>query len=182
MDFAMKNLLCLIGFLPLAESGDMPFTVICLIYLLGVAILIVEVFAPGGFLGVIGITVIVGSITLAFWYHSDRPYLGIALLVISLVILPSIAIWMLRRLTLSSAQNLEDGYTASSETLDGLLGKEGVTTTPLRPSGMANIDNKRIDVTSENVMLEQDTPIKVFKIEGNRVVVRATGSPRKKED
>ena len=46
---------------------------------------------------------------------------------------------------------------------------------------MAKIDGRRVDVTSETTMIESNTPIKVVKVESNRVVVKAIGPPQKEE-
>jgi membrane-bound serine protease (ClpP class) len=43
----------------------------------------------------------------------------------------------------------------------------------LRPSGLALIDGKRIDVVTEGPMIERGTPVKVVAVEGMRVVVRS---------
>jgi len=53
-----------------------------------------------------------------------------------------------------------------------LLGRSGITTTPLVPSGLAIIDGELIDVSSEGDMLEADTPIRVVDVRGYRVIVR----------
>jgi membrane-bound ClpP family serine protease len=53
-----------------------------------------------------------------------------------------------------------------------LLHQIGTTHTPLRPSGTAVINGKRVDVVTEGGMIERGTPIKVVAIEGMRVVVR----------
>ena len=53
-----------------------------------------------------------------------------------------------------------------------LLGRSGVTTTPLVPSGLAMIGNELIDVSSEGDMLDVDTPIRVVDVRGYRVIVR----------
>ena len=45
--------------------------------------------------------------------------------------------------------------------------------TPLRPSGTAVINGRRVDVVTEGGMIERNTPVKVVAIEGMRVVVRA---------
>ena len=55
---------------------------------------------------------------------------------------------------------------------DYLLGRSGVTTTPLVPSGLAMIDGEMIDVSSEGDMLEANTPIRVVDVRGYRVIVR----------
>lgn len=179
---ATLHLLCFTALLLPAKMSELPFGYICLIYLLGLGILFVEMFVPGGMLGVIGTTIVVGSVVLAFWQHADKPMYGISLLVVSLVVLPAMGIWLLRRITLVASQNLEDGYTSVSETLEELVGQEGVVLTPLRPSGMAKIGNHRVDVTAENVMLDANTPVRVVKIEGNSVVVKAIGEAPRQED
>lgn len=152
---------------------------VCLIYLIGLTLVCCELFVPGIFLGVLGIAGVGIGIFFAFYYHS--PFFGIALVAIALVLLPLMFVWGLKRLTLGSSQKVEEGYTSADEKLEDLVGKSGITLTPLRPSGVATIENRRIDVTAEMVMLEKDTPIQVVKVEGCRVVVRATGSPQKEE-
>jgi len=181
MEISLDYLNFILFSLGQTQESHLHFGVICLIYLLGIAILFVEAFVPGGFLGVIGTGVVVSSIVLAYWHYPDNPLYGTSLIFISLVIIPSIFILMFRKITLTSSQYLEEGYTAS-EGLEALLDKEGIAITPLRPSGIAEIDGKRIDVTSENVMVEEKTPIKVVKVEGSRVVVKATGPTLQKEE
>ena len=43
--------------------------------------------------------------------------------------------------------------------------------TPLHPTGIALIQNRRVDVVTRGEMLEQGQKIKVVKVEGNRIVV-----------
>jgi membrane-bound ClpP family serine protease len=54
-----------------------------------------------------------------------------------------------------------------------LLHQTGAALTPLRPSGTAIINGRRVDVVTEGGMIERNTPVKVVAIEGMRVVVRA---------
>jgi membrane-bound serine protease (ClpP class) len=54
-----------------------------------------------------------------------------------------------------------------------LLNQTGTALTPLRPSGAALIDGKRVDVVTEGAHVGRGTPIKVVAVEGMRVVVRA---------
>lgn len=53
-----------------------------------------------------------------------------------------------------------------------LLERTGTALTPLRPSGTATIDGKRVDVVTEGQMIERGTPVRVIAVEGLRVVVR----------
>jgi membrane-bound serine protease (ClpP class) len=54
-----------------------------------------------------------------------------------------------------------------------LLDQVGVAQTNLRPSGMALIEGKRVDVVTEGPMIEKGTSVRVVAVEGLRVVVRA---------
>ena len=53
-----------------------------------------------------------------------------------------------------------------------LLHQTGTAMTSLRPSGMAMINEERVDVVTEGQMIERGTPVKVVAIEGMRVIVR----------
>ena len=52
-----------------------------------------------------------------------------------------------------------------------LLGKKGVTTTPLVPAGKARIGNELVDVITDGRMIERDQPVEVVDVTGNRVQV-----------
>jgi len=54
-----------------------------------------------------------------------------------------------------------------------LLHQTGVAQSPLRPSGVAIIGQRRVDVITEGSMIEPGTAVKVVAVEGMRVVVRA---------
>lgn len=53
-----------------------------------------------------------------------------------------------------------------------LLEQRGTALTNLRPSGMALINGRRIDVVTEGGLIERGTAIKVIAVEGLRVIVR----------
>jgi membrane-bound ClpP family serine protease len=52
-----------------------------------------------------------------------------------------------------------------------LLRRHGVAVSPLRPSGFARIDGRRVDVTTRGEMLDADCPVVVIEVTQNRVVV-----------
>ena len=56
--------------------------------------------------------------------------------------------------------------------LEGLVGKDGMTVTRCRPSGMAEVDGRRVDVVAEGMMIDVNRPVEVIGVEGNRVIVR----------
>lgn len=158
----------------------MDISVVFLIYITGLVLLFLELFAPGVMMAFLGVSLVIIGVVLAFWHHP--PIYGTSLLGIAIVLVPSVLLWVLKKITLSTSQNLEDGYTSTEDKFDTLAGQDGVTLTPLRPSGMAVIAGRRVDVTSETAMIEKDTPVKVVKVEGSRIVVRATGPAKTAEE
>jgi membrane-bound ClpP family serine protease len=53
-----------------------------------------------------------------------------------------------------------------------LVGKHGVTTTPLFPGGKARFGDDVVDVLSEGEVIERGKTVEVVEVRGNRVVVR----------
>lgn len=73
-----------------------------------------------------------------------------------------------------SGEELE--YLSHSEALvelDYLLGQQGVTTTPLLPSGKARFGGQLVDVIAEGEIINRGSQVTVVEVHGNRVVVRA---------
>ena len=60
------------------------------------------------------------------------------------------------------------GATSANE----VIGEKGVSTSDLRPAGVAKFGSKRIDVVSEGDFIPTGSPIEIVEIEGSRVVVR----------
>jgi membrane-bound serine protease (ClpP class) len=71
-----------------------------------------------------------------------------------------------RELVLKDAITAQIGASSSS-----IEGKVGVTLTPLRPSGAAEIDGRRVDVVTDGVFIEAGAPVRVVAVQGARVVV-----------
>ncbi len=147
---------------------------------IGIVLICLEIFVPGGIIGTIGALCLVASMVLSFF--AFPPAYGIPIC-IGVILLMGICLALFikvfpkspigRLMTLSA-----DGsdFSASQEGLPDLLNTEGVTKSDLRPAGFAIIDGKRIDVVSEGGMIEKDTKVRVIEVEGNRVVVRAMDS------
>lgn len=142
-------------------------TVIVLLLLLGTILLGIEVFVPGGILGILGMICILTAIGLSYFHHES--YGPIALAGTLIVAIFSF-VWWYGCKQLTTTLDLSKSKTASS--LHSLNGKTGVSTSPLRPTGVALFENQRIDVVAESGLIEQQTPIQIIKVEGNIVVVR----------
>jgi membrane-bound serine protease (ClpP class) len=157
---------------------------------LGAALLAVEVFVlPGfGIAGLLGIAAVMAAVVTglvgrgatmgAFAGAAGRVALAIAAaLAIAMVIwryLPKTPLG--RRLMLETGL-APGGGDAPSELEKQWLGRSGVTISPLRPAGFAEIDGERIDVVSTGEMIESGAAVVVSRVEGNRVVVRRQRNP-----
>lgn len=185
---AMSAMGAMLFFAPLYIMGFAePWEII--LFFCGVVLIIVEIFVlPGfGIPGIIGITLLffslgaslVGNVGLEFppleymnraiWTMAITLILGILMIFSLSKYLPQNR--MFSRLILVDSTSKDEGYT-SAKSQDLLTGKEGVTLTPLRPSGIALIDDNRVDVVSQGDFVENGARIKVVNTTSSRVMVR----------
>ena len=75
------------------------------------------------------------------------------------------------KLTSPGIESEDEGYSTSIG-LENMVGKSGIATSDLRPSGWALVGDKKIFVVTEGEFVDNDQPIKVLSVDGNRVVVR----------
>lgn len=148
--------------------------IICLVA--GVALLVVEVFVPGfGLPGISGILLLVVGVVITWNNYGMAAGLSVALIALALAgIAVSISIKSAShgRISRSALILKDETPAAENEELAALLGQEGVTTSVLSPVGMAEFDGVRLEVLSECAYLGKDVPVKVHRIEGNRIIVR----------
>jgi membrane-bound serine protease (ClpP class) len=162
------------------------------LFIAGVALLLVEIFiVPGfGFFGVGGIILIVAGLFLGLlsdFKYIDWSILSVALVqlagsfVLSIILiyflskfLPRTQIW--NKLILADNINSSSGYISSRPEYKELIGKVGKALTDLRPSGTMIIGNKRIDVVTDGEYIEEGTEIIVVRESGSAVVVEKTKS------
>ena len=74
-------------------------------------------------------------------------------------------------MVLGKRQEAEEGYVAAGEYSD-LLGKEAVTYSVLRPSGIIEIEGRRIDAVSDGTWIPAGQRVEVVSVQGSRIVVR----------
>ncbi|MCR4397857.1 MAG: nodulation protein NfeD, partial [Firmicutes bacterium] len=153
---------------------------VALLFLVGMVLLAIEAFVPGfGVFGFSGIACMVVSIYLAATTSAG----GIQALLLAIVISAAFVVAFVRfaakrglwkRLALSStmrgasARREQGGIPASL----GLVGKRGVTLTPLRPAGIAEIEGRRVDVVASGEFIERGEAVVVTEETGPRIVVR----------
>lgn len=156
------------------ESALGNMTMLIALLIAGILLIGAEIFVPGAVVGTMGAICLAGAALVAF---SISPLVG-AYVTAGIVCLAAVTVvlWIKlfprsaigQKMTLS--QDGRDFKAASSKA--ALVGKTGTAQSELRPSGFALVDGKRIDVVTEGGLIPQDTPIRVVKVEGNRVIVR----------
>jgi membrane-bound serine protease (ClpP class) len=77
-----------------------------------------------------------------------------------------------KRLILETGLGAGEGYASPPETDRRWLGKQGIAISPLRPSGVVDVDGERVDVVSDGEFIEPGAGIVVSRVDGNRIVVR----------
>ena len=141
------------------------------LFIIGLTAITIELFIPGAIVGICGACCVIASIIFAYLNVSN--FLGHLLLSIGICFIPVFFILWYKLLTKTFAVNAsEEGFSSAREQLEGLISAEGVAITTLRPSGTANINDKKVDVVSEGEMILKNTKIKVTDVKGNRIVVK----------
>lgn len=151
----------------------MSLTLIAIIIILGLLLVVTEVFlVPGStFVGVIGLLVVGLGIYYAFESYGFTT--GAGILVGSGAIIGV--------LTYIGIQRMSNGKFTVKTEIDGKvnefdyshinIGDEGVTLTALRPEGKAIINDDRVTVFSKGFYMDTDTPIVVIAIKNNKIFV-----------
>ncbi|WP_419948997.1 NfeD family protein [Candidatus Palauibacter sp.] len=154
----------------------------------GVVLIALEVLViPGfGIAGILGTGAVLAAAVLGMvgqFPTFDQVFNAAGLVALS-IILVGVTGWALMRrlprtsrlqgLFLRDSTSRETGY-ISSPPREDLVGQVGVTTTDLRPAGVARVGDERIHVVTEGPWLEAGTPVRVLEVGSSRVVVRRAG-------
>ncbi len=165
-----------------------------LLFIVGVILLMVEIFAIPGFgvAGVLGITFIITGLVLSMIGNVQFDFSGVkagnVLISFSVVITSIFLALMLSylltlrifghstllfgQLSLSTEQNAEMGYTIKDTYTEGLIGREGFAHTMLRPSGKILIDEIQYDATAESGFIDKGEKVFVSGYENAQLIVR----------
>lgn len=148
-----------------------------ILFVLGIVLIILEFFVPGGILGLLGAAAIIGSLFIA-GYDLAHMSLSVAIAFIVAIVAGIILFkWIgtergiLKKLILRDRTTSDLGYVSNVERKD-LIGKKGITLTPLRPSGTILMADERLDVVSDGAFIEKDKQVQVIHVEGMKIVVR----------
>ncbi|MBN2324348.1 MAG: nodulation protein NfeD [Spirochaetes bacterium] len=163
-----------------------------LLFVVGLVLLIVEIFLIPGFgvVGIAGILLVVLSLVLSMqgfvwpryeweWGVFRRNILvvmagsvgSIAAFAVLASVVPRVKLFS--RLTLKTEQTPELGYTVKEPGPATLLpGKRGIAVTTLRPSGKAEFDGEVLPVETDGEYLSAGDPVEIIEVSGNRILVK----------
>ena len=150
-------------------------TMLCL--LLGMILIVIEVFLPGfGLPGISGIALVGVGVVLTGVNFGALTAVGVLLVIIA--VLAVLVSWVLRQAAQGSGkahaelflQEREDF--SQQEDMQVLVGRHGLTSSVLRPAGIADFDGVRLNVVTEGGFIEKDVSVEIVRVEGTRIVVR----------
>lgn len=153
-------------------------TIQAILFIIGLIMLIAEMFMPGfGIVGGTGLVLVILGIILTARDLTEAVVMIVILLAIVAVgltiILRSAKKGKLsRKLILHSASKRENGYSTTDDN-SALIGLEGFALTTLRPAGTGEFDGQRLDVVTEGDFVENGVKIRIVRTEGRRIVVEA---------
>ena len=161
-----------------------------LLVLAGFTLLALEVFLIPGFgvAGILGLVALVAAFVLSLigagaTLETVVDALGRVIVSILVAIAAGVAILRVlprtaygRRLILETGLQRGEGFDAPPESRQRLVGKTGHAVSSLQLVGVADIDDERLEVVSDDEMIEPGAAIRVVRVDGRRVIVRRAAS------
>lgn len=147
------------------------------VFVTGLILLVIEAIIPGfGLPGISGIILVVlGAILAMASVTQALMSVSVAIIITTLITLLLIKRGskspIFDKIILDIQYKEEEGY-VSAKPKDEYLGKEGIAVTELRPSGIIEIDGRRLDALSSGNFIQKNTRVKVIKVEGSKIIVR----------
>lgn len=142
---------------------------------MGIIVIITEIFIPSlGLLSVMALGIFAYSLYLVFADISTAMgmiFLGADVILVPIFIILGMKILAKSPLTLKQALSKKDGVMSQNKRLETYMGLKGKAVTDLRPAGMAQIKENRVDVVADGEYIDAGTPIIVTGVTGNQIMV-----------
>jgi membrane-bound serine protease (ClpP class) len=142
--------------------------------ILGLLLLLAEIFLPGMIAGILGGILLLAAavlcgmeygLSLGLLYFVGITILGMGAFFVWLKIFPST--FTGKRLILS--RSLKEATSSAPPAV--AVGDEGIALTPLRPAGTARIGGVRMSVVAQMEFISEGEPVRVTGVEGSHIVV-----------
>ncbi len=153
-----------------------PYLLPVLLQAIGILVIFAEIFIPSfGLLAVIALAVFSYSLYLVFTTISSTAglvFAGLDLILVPVCVVFGMKILAKSPLALRQELSRKQGVVSQAKELETYLHLKGISITDLRPSGMAEINTKRLDVVTDGEYIEANTPVVVTGVTGNRIIVQ----------
>jgi membrane-bound serine protease (ClpP class) len=163
-----------------------------LIFVIGLILLVLEIFVIPGFgvAGIIGFICIFAGLTLSLINNSEfglpggiMEAMGSVLFRVMITVLIAFTLLftvggsifnfpIFNKMVLSTDQKSEEGFTIKQQEQVNLIGKEGLAITDLRPSGKVEIDNNSYDAIADSEFISKGEMVYITKVEGYSIKVK----------
>jgi len=190
---ALAAVAALLYFAPLYLEGMAEYWELIL-FIVGVILIMVEIFAIPGFgvAGIAGIIAMITGLTLSLVDNvvfKEPEFTGkgltmlmksLSLVLVSVLLGVIFSLWAARKLltttafgglSLKSEQRQENGFLGVDVEQRSLVGETGVAHTVLRPSGKVMVKDKLYDAKSEYGLIEKGEQVRVIRYETGQVYV-----------
>lgn len=148
---------------------------IIILSVIGIILILGEVFLPGGIIGGIGFVCIGTAIYFSYQaYDVQGLFISAAILITTGIVTWLGALKLLPRtpagrdLFLTKTQK---GYDTLNKDLSELKGKKGIAVSALRPAGKVQIQDMKYDAVTDGEFIEQGAEIIIVGIRSNQLVV-----------
>ena len=150
-----------------------------LFFIAGFILVGIEMAVPGfGFPGISGIICLIAGIVLTA-KDVEQGLTITVIVVVILAIMLTVVMMVLKRvkspIVLEEKLQQEQGFLNASD-LEYLVGKEGITTTDLKPSGKCRVEGVEFDVRSEGNFLKKGTKVRISRIHEKNIMVSSLES------
>ncbi len=152
----------------------MGWGVIVFLIIIGIIAILLEILViPGvGVVGIVGFVSVVFGIIQAYSVYGTLA--GNITLIVSAFVMVLLFVMSLRSKTWNRVM-LHDSIDSKVNIIDETLvksGVEGISVSRLAPSGTARIDGELYEVHSLGEFINENTPLVVLKISGNKIIVK----------
>jgi len=149
------------------------------LYLMCAALLVAEVFVPsGGLITVIAMMCLIAGLVIFFKHSVVAGWIGVFIAVVMIPAVLIIAYKLFPKtkfgkgVILSPPERQAGDAIPDTDKLKGLLGKEGLVVTTLRPVGMCDFSELRVECVSESGYVDKGKTVKVIDVKGTQLTVR----------
>lgn len=161
------------------------------LFIVGIILIAIELFVIPGFgvTGVLGAIMIVIGLALAMvgndgfnftWVPAGEVIKAFLIVIISFFVSLSLSFYLGQKLftttqfgelALTSVMQTTSGYSSANAMMKGMVGKQGTTTTMLRPSGKIEIGDDIYDATALTGFIDRGEKVRVVKYETSQLFV-----------